>query len=170
MVGRMEIEDVHAVGAKLLQTSGEVLLQVLGLVDASLEWVDFGSKSKATLFPTSLARPCFLLAADIHARSINFIVALRLEVIEVFGKLIKLGDTRAAALIGAYSVLPGALEPPQCQRVPKVIKPRMTRSFGFCAIRGIERTISYVSVQMSCDVQRRLGGTTDMAHRLFVST
>lgn len=111
MVGRMEIEDIHAVSTKLLQTSGEMLLQILGLVDASLEWVDFGSKSKAAVFPSSLARPCFLPAADIHARSIDFIVALRLEVIKVFGKLIKLSDTRAAALIGAYSVLLGALEP-----------------------------------------------------------
>jgi len=137
MVGRMEIEDIHAVGAKLLQASGEVFLQVLGLVDASLEWINFGSKSKAAVLPCSLARPCFLLAANIHARRIDFIVALCLEVIKVFGEFIKLGDTCAAALIGAYSVLLGALEPPQCQRVPKVINPRMTRSFGFCAIRGI---------------------------------
>jgi hypothetical protein len=93
-----------------LETDGKVFLQILGLMNARLERSDLGSEGEATVFPSGLARPCFLFATDVRARSIDFIVPLRLEEIEVFGELIKLGYTRSAALIGAYSMLLGALE------------------------------------------------------------
>jgi hypothetical protein len=70
-------------------------------VDASLVRIDFGGEGEAAVFPSGLARPCLLLPANVHARSVDLIVALGLEVIKVLGEFIKLCDTCAAALIGA---------------------------------------------------------------------
>lgn len=109
MVRGMQVEDVDTVSAQLVKAGVEVFLQVLGLVDAGLEGVHLGSERQAAIFPPGLAGPRLLLSANIRARSINLIVALGLEIIEMFGEFIKVGYTGSGALIGTYSALLGAL-------------------------------------------------------------
>lgn len=97
----MQVEDVHAVCTQLFETSFEVLFQSVGLVDTSLIRVDLGGEGKAAVLPSRLARPCLLFAANVHTRSVDFIVALGLEVVEMLGELIELCDACAACLIWA---------------------------------------------------------------------
>jgi hypothetical protein len=136
MVWCVQVEDVYAVCSELFETSLEVLLQPVGLVNASLIWVHLGGEGKAAVLPSRLARPCLLLAANVHAGCVDFIVALGLEVVEMLGEVVEVCDASAGGLIGAWGVLVMVLAV-DVRSLPNVISPRMTRSFGFCAMRGI---------------------------------
>lgn len=88
--------------------------------------------------PFGVARPGLLLAADVDACGINFVVALRLEVVEAFGVVFEVGDAGAFGCVGAWWVLVDVFGVEgDWGYVPKVINPRMTRSLGFWAMRGI---------------------------------
>ena len=105
MVRRMQIEDVNAVCAQFFETSLEMLLQPIRLVNASLVRIHLGGESKAAVLPPRLARPCLLLAANVHARCVNLIVALGLEVVEMLGEFVKLCDACSACLVGTWYAL-----------------------------------------------------------------
>lgn len=99
-VGCMEIEDVNSLRSQLRQTLLNVLPQSIRLVDTRLVWIDLGSQSEAAILPFRIACPGFLLAANVHARSVHFIITLRLEVIEMLGELIEVCDAGPRSLIG----------------------------------------------------------------------
>jgi hypothetical protein len=100
----MEIEDIDGVGTQLLERCFKVFPQLIGLVDSCLIWVHLCCDSKATLPPLGITGPGFLLAAHIHARRIDFIVALGLEVVKVLYEFIVLGDTSSRRLVRTCGV------------------------------------------------------------------
>ena len=105
MVRRVQVEDVDTVCSQFFETSLKMLLQPIRLVNASLIRIHFGGESKAAVLPPRLARPCLLLAANVHAGCVDLIVALGLEVVEMLSKFVELSDARAAGLVGAWNAL-----------------------------------------------------------------
>ena len=118
-------------------------------MDTSLIRVDLSGEGKALVLLPRLARLCLLFAANVHARRIDFIVTLRLEVVKVLSELVKLCDTCSTRLIRASGALVMMFVIIDLWSVPNVIKPRITRSLGFCARSGI------FSVCAACVTVRR---------------
>ena len=103
MVGCVQIEYVNRpVGAELLERRVGVLLQTVWLVDTRLVGVDFGRESEATVLPLGVPRPCLLLPANVHSGGIDFIVALRLEVVEMLCEFVEVGDAGTRFLVRAW--------------------------------------------------------------------
>jgi hypothetical protein len=103
MIWRMQIEYIHRIGAKLTQRLVRMLFQTFGLVDSSLVRVALGGECEATVLPLGISGPGLLFAGNVHPRRINFIVALRLKVVEMFVVFIQVSDSRAGFLVGTFS-------------------------------------------------------------------
>jgi hypothetical protein len=80
----MQIKNIYTIRAQLLQTGLEMLRQDFGFMIDATSRVDFGRNGQTTLFPVGFAGEGFLLAADVAARCVDFVVALGLEVVEAF--------------------------------------------------------------------------------------
>jgi hypothetical protein len=100
----MKIEDVDGVGTQLLERCFEVFPQLIGLVDSCLIWVHLCCESESSVSPLGITGPGFLLAAHIHARRIDLVVALGLEVVKVLYELIVLGYTSSRRLVRTCGV------------------------------------------------------------------
>lgn len=96
----MEVEDVDAVGAELAQALVEVSLEALGLVDTGLGGIHFCRECEAAFLPFCVSCPGFLLAADVHAGGVDFVVALGLEGVEAFCEVVEVGYAGAGGFIG----------------------------------------------------------------------
>jgi hypothetical protein len=96
----MQIEYINHIGIQFFQRRGKQFFQLLRLVDAGLGRVDFGSNGEPAVFPASVARPAFLCSLAVDARRVDFIIATRLEVVEVLFEFIQGGYTCAGRFIG----------------------------------------------------------------------
>lgn len=99
-VGGVQVEDVDAVGAQLFQRLVELLLDHGGRVRAGLVGVPFRRAGEAALLPLGLAREGFLLAVDVDAGGVDFVVAGGLEAVEDFVVGVEAGDTGAGVGVG----------------------------------------------------------------------
>ena len=100
-IGSVQIEDIDTVRAQLGQALIHALGQALGLVLAGLVRVAFRGEHEAAFLPFGVAREGFLLAADVGAGRVDFVVALRLEVVEDLGVFGRVGDAGAGGCIWA---------------------------------------------------------------------
>jgi len=104
---------------------------------------------ESAVLPLRIPRPGLLKSSYVRARCVDLIVPLGLEVVEMLDIFIKIRDTGSGLLIGACSSFSHDARVINAMDVPKVISPRMTRSVGFCAIRGILFRIERFSLR-SC--------------------
>lgn len=105
-VRRMQIKNIHLVSAQFLERQLEIAAQVLRLVFTRLCWICLGGQLQAALLPPSLARECFLLAVNVDARGVDFVVALRLQVVQLLVEVVQRCDARAFAGIWAIGHQP----------------------------------------------------------------
>jgi hypothetical protein len=70
-------------------------------VDAGFVWVAFRSEGETAVLPFCVAGPAFLESADVRACRVDFIVAFRLEVVEVFGVFVVGRYASAGGFVGA---------------------------------------------------------------------
>lgn len=93
----MQIENIHLISAQFLERGLDIVAQVFGFVFAWLGWVSLGGQLQAAFFPASLAREGFLFPVDVDAGGVDFVVALRLEVVEVLVEVVEGCDARGFA-------------------------------------------------------------------------
>jgi hypothetical protein len=94
-VRSMEVEDINAVGTKLLEGLVELLLDHLWLVGSSIMRVPLGGTGETTLLPLRLTRECLLLAADVDSGGVDFVVSGGLEAVEDLVVVVDVGDAGA---------------------------------------------------------------------------
>lgn len=75
-VSCVQVEDVDAVSLQLGQTLLHALGDACGLVNTSLVRVAFGGQRQAAIFPVGRSGEAFLLATNVRACGVDFIVAL----------------------------------------------------------------------------------------------
>ena len=98
----MQIQDIHGLGAQLLQADVQRRQHFVVRVVPGLRGVlDLARQGQAAVLPTSLAREGLLLAADVDACRVDLVVAARLEQIENLAELADVGDAGARRLIRA---------------------------------------------------------------------
>ena len=98
----MQVENVNRVCAQLLQARVEVLLEPIWLVHTGFVRVDLCGERESAISPLRITCPCLLLATDIHARCVDFIVALTLEVVEMLCELIEVRYACSSSIIGTF--------------------------------------------------------------------
>lgn len=100
----MEVEDVHCVRSQLAERLQSVLLEAAGTVHSGFVRIHFRRECEPAIFPLRIARPGFLLSAYIGSGRVNLVVALRLEIIEMFVELIEISYARAGRCIGTCGI------------------------------------------------------------------
>lgn len=75
-VSGVQVEDVYAIGAELLERGVYALGEAFGLVLTWVLRVTFGCERQAAFLPFGIACERFLLSADVRTGSVNFVVAL----------------------------------------------------------------------------------------------
>jgi hypothetical protein len=68
---------------------------------AGLKRIMFRGEGQSAILPIGLAGPVFLLATDIGTSSVDFGVALGLEIVEAVGKVRKGGDSGSSVFVWA---------------------------------------------------------------------
>lgn len=98
----VEVDQVDAVGAKLLETRLEGLDDLVVLVEARLAGVlDLGREGQAPLLPLGLLGEGLLRLADVDARRVDLVVAARLEDVEHLAELVDVGDAGTVGFFGS---------------------------------------------------------------------
>lgn len=96
----MQIKQVDAVGAQLLQAGLEGFNDLVVCVEAGLIRIDdLGGEGQAPLFPLGLPSEGLLLLAHVDAGGVDLIVASGLEDVEDFVELAKVGDACSVCLV-----------------------------------------------------------------------
>jgi hypothetical protein len=72
----VQVEDVHLLRIQLFQTRRSVRFQFIRGMDTCFVWIHFRGEGQAAVFPLRVAGEGFLLASNVHARRVDFIVAL----------------------------------------------------------------------------------------------
>jgi hypothetical protein len=113
--------------------------------------IDFRGQGQTTIFPFGVTCPGFLLAANVRSGCVDFVVASSLEVVECFCIVVEVGYAGSSGRIRTCVLLASC----GCDGVlnmlvssPKVINPRMTRSVGVCATRGMLEWFYEESIQV----------------------
>lgn len=135
----VEVEDVNAVGAELIERFLAGGDHLLGSVVALVGRVAFGRQLQATLFPACFAGEGFLLAIDIAAGRVDLVESLGLEVVKY---LLVLVDVGYAVGVGGLIRTVISISSPKVNRAvsstyPNSIRPKMTRGFELLATTDI---------------------------------
>ena len=104
-VGSVQIEDVDAVRAQLLERFIELLLDLCGSVSTGGERVPLSGTGQTTLLPSRLSSEGLLFAADVDSGGVDFVVSSTLESVEDLLVFVKVGDFRTFGQIGAERVV-----------------------------------------------------------------
>lgn len=99
-VGGVEVKDIDAVGSELFEGLVQLLLDHVGFVGAGSMRVPLCGTSETALLPFGLAGEGFLLAADVDAGCVDFIVASALEAVENLVVVVDVSDAGAFRLVG----------------------------------------------------------------------
>ena len=104
-VGSVQIEDVDAVRAELLERLIELLLDLCGSVSTRRERVPLSGTGQTTLLPSRLSSEGLLLATDVDSGGVDLVVSSTLESVEDLLVFVKVGDFRTFGQIGAERVV-----------------------------------------------------------------
>lgn len=91
----MQIHQIDAIRAELLEGRLERLDDLVMLVHPWLGVVDLGRQREAPLLPFGFPRECLLLLANVDACRVQLVVAARLQDVERPVELAHVRDTRA---------------------------------------------------------------------------
>jgi hypothetical protein len=121
-VGSVQIEDVDAVRAELLERLIELLLDLCGSVSTRRERVPLSGTGQTTLLPSRLSSEGLLFAADIDSGGVDFVVSSTLESVEDLLVFVKVGDFRTFRQIGTERVVSiGSLTVPSDASPPVLV-------------------------------------------------
>jgi hypothetical protein len=101
----VQIVDVDAVGAELLERFVELLLDLLGFVGTGGEWVPLGGTGQTTVLPASFASESLLLATDIDSGGVDLVVSGTLEAVEDLLVVFEVSDFGTLGHIGTERVI-----------------------------------------------------------------
>jgi hypothetical protein len=99
-VGGVQVEDIDAVSAELLERFVKLLFDHLGCVSTGSVRVPLGGTGQTTLLPFGLAGESLLLATDIDSGGVNFVVSGALEAVEDLVVVVDVGDFGTFGHIG----------------------------------------------------------------------
>jgi hypothetical protein len=96
----VQVEDIDAIRAELFERLVQFLFNDLGLVGSRSVRVPFSGAGESALFPLCFAGEGFLLAADVDAGGVDFVVARALEAVEDLVVVVDVRDASAFGLVG----------------------------------------------------------------------
>jgi hypothetical protein len=103
-IGGVQVEDVDAVRAELLERFIELLLDLGGCVSTGGERVPLGGTGQTTLLPSSFAGEGLLLATDVDSGGVDLVVSSTLEGVEDLLVFVNVGDFRTFRQVGTERV------------------------------------------------------------------
>jgi len=104
-IGSVQIVDVDAVRAELLERFIELLLDLLGFVSTGSERVPLGGTSQTTVLPSSFSSEGLLLSTDVDSGGVDFVVSGTLEAVEDLLVVFKVSDFGTLGHIGTERVI-----------------------------------------------------------------
>ena len=99
-VGSVQIEDVDAVRAELLERLIELLLDLCGSVSTRRERVPLSGTGQTTLLPSRLSSEGLLLATDVDSGGVDLVVSSTLESVEDLLVFVDVSDFRTFGQVG----------------------------------------------------------------------
>ena len=99
-IGSVQIVDVDAVRAELLERFIKLLLDLLGFVSTGSERVPLGGTSQTTVLPSSFSSEGLLLSTDVDSGGVDFVVSGTLEAVEDLLVFFKVRDFGTLGHIG----------------------------------------------------------------------